>query len=148
MREIKLKPCPFCGGEAVTSLQTTDPENKFAFGWIGCQKCRCFINYINNAKGLKEAAEAWDRRADNRHFNPLPHTRENNRTKLISTGVARTAEEGWAYVVKKHITVKIPYCSICGERGDNAKGYKGVAVCVEDNSFCSYGERTGNNGKK
>ena len=43
-----------------------------------------------------------------------------NRTKLISTGVARTAEEGGAYVVKKHITVKVPYCSICGERGDNA----------------------------
>lgn len=42
------------------------------------------------------------------------------RTKLISTGVARTAEEGVAYVVKKHITVKVPYCSICGERGDNA----------------------------
>lgn len=61
----ELKPCPYCGGEAVTSFQTTDPENKFAFGWIGCQKCRCFINYINNAKGLKEAAEAWNRRADN-----------------------------------------------------------------------------------
>lgn len=42
------------------------------------------------------------------------------RTKLISTGVARTAEEGVAYVVKKHITVKVPYCSICSERGDNA----------------------------
>lgn len=41
------------------------------------------------------------------------------RTKLMSTGVARTAEEGGAYVVKKRITVKVPYCSICGERGDN-----------------------------
>lgn len=65
MPEIKLKPCPFCGGEAVTSFQTSDPENKFAFGWIGCQKCRCFINYINNAKGLKEAAEVWNRRINN-----------------------------------------------------------------------------------
>lgn len=65
MAEIKLKPCPFCGGKTVTSFQTTDPENKFEFGWIGCQKYRCFINYINNAKGLKEAAEAWNRRADN-----------------------------------------------------------------------------------
>lgn len=46
------------------SFQTTDPENKFAFGWIGCQKCRCFINYINNAKGLKEAAEAWNKAVD------------------------------------------------------------------------------------
>lgn len=65
MVEPELKPCPFCGGEAATSFQTTDPENKFEFGWIGCQKCKCFINYINNAKGLKEATEAWNRRADN-----------------------------------------------------------------------------------
>lgn len=32
MAEIKLKPCPFCGGKTVTSFQTTDPENKFEFG--------------------------------------------------------------------------------------------------------------------
>ena len=43
------------------------------------------------------------------------------RTKLMSTGVARTAEEGGAYVVKKHITVKVPYCSICGGRGGDDK---------------------------
>lgn len=65
MQDLKLKPCPFCGGEAVTSFQTTDPENKFAFGWVGCQNCRCFINYMNNAKGLKEATETWNRRAEN-----------------------------------------------------------------------------------
>lgn len=58
----ELKPCPFCGGEAKTSFTTTDLENKFEFGWIGCQRCRCFINYINNSRGLKEATEAWNRR--------------------------------------------------------------------------------------
>lgn len=42
-------------------------------------------------------------------------------TKLVSTGAARTAEEGGAYVVKKRITVKVPYCSICGERGGDDK---------------------------
>lgn len=39
-------------------------------------------------------------------------------------------------------------CYLHTEPCDNAKGYKGVAVCVEDNSFCSYGEREDNNGKK
>ena len=41
------------------------------------------------------------------------------RTKLRSTGVARTTEEGGAYIVKKHVVVDIPYCSECGERGDD-----------------------------
>ena len=38
-------------------------------------------------------------------------------------------------------------CYLHTEPCDNAKGYKGVAVCVEDNSFCNYGERTDNNAK-
>lgn len=42
------------------------------------------------------------------------------RTKLVSTGIAKVAEDGTAVIMKKHITVKVPYCSICGERGDNA----------------------------
>lgn len=42
------------------------------------------------------------------------------RTKLVSTGIARVAEDKTTVILKKHITVKIPYCSICGERGDNA----------------------------
>lgn len=42
------------------------------------------------------------------------------RTKLVSTGIARVAEDKTAVIMKKHITVKVPYCSICGERGDNA----------------------------
>lgn len=41
------------------------------------------------------------------------------RTKLVSTGIAKVAEDGAAVIMRKHITVKVPYCSICGERGDN-----------------------------
>lgn len=59
-----LLPCPFCGGEAKTSDTTTDEENKFKFGWIGCQECRVFINYINNQRGKLEASAAWNRRAN------------------------------------------------------------------------------------
>ena len=43
------------------------------------------------------------------------------RNKLVSTGIARVAEGGVAVNVKKHITVKVPYCSICGERGGDDK---------------------------
>lgn len=59
-----LKPCPFCGGDARMSETTTDRENKFEFGWIGCQKCRCFINYINNSRGKRKAVEVWNRRVN------------------------------------------------------------------------------------
>lgn len=58
-----LKDCPFCGGKATSSEQTTDKENKFEFGWIGCQKCHCSINYINNPTGKRLATESWNRRA-------------------------------------------------------------------------------------
>ena len=65
MPEIELKPCPFCGDEATASFKTTDPENKFEFGWIGCQKCRCHMDYYNTKRGLRESTEAWNRRGDN-----------------------------------------------------------------------------------
>lgn len=42
------------------------------------------------------------------------------RTKLVSTGIARVAEDKTAVIMKKHITVKVPYCSVCGSHGDNA----------------------------
>lgn len=60
----KLKPCPLCGGDAKTSDTTTDPQNKFRFGWIGCQDCQVFINYINNTGGRKKAEDAWNRRVN------------------------------------------------------------------------------------
>lgn len=37
----------------------------------------------------------------------------------MSTGIARVAEDKTAVIIKKHITVKIPYCSVCGDRGEN-----------------------------
>lgn len=61
---IELKPCPFCGGAAKTSDTTTDLENRFEWGWIGCQECRVFVNYINNPRGRKQAEDAWNRRVE------------------------------------------------------------------------------------
>ena len=40
------------------------------------------------------------------------------RIKLAPTGQIVVAEDGAALALKKHITVKVPYCSICGEHGD------------------------------
>lgn len=59
---IKLKPCPLCGGDAETNYTTVDPDNKFTYGWVGCQKCHLFINYKNNLRGMEQAHKAWNRR--------------------------------------------------------------------------------------
>lgn len=53
----KLKPCPFCGGEAA-QRDFTEP---FVNGWVGCQKCHCFINWVKGGK--PEAVAVWNRRA-------------------------------------------------------------------------------------
>ncbi len=37
----------------------------------------------------------------------------------MSTGIAKVAEDGAAVIMKKHITIKVPYCSVCGGRGEN-----------------------------
>lgn len=52
----ELRACPFCGGEA-SERNFTEP---FKNGWVGCQKCRCFIEWVKEGKLL--AVAAWNRR--------------------------------------------------------------------------------------
>lgn len=52
----ELKRCPHCGKEAA-ERDFTEP---FVNGWVGCQKCHCFINWVKNGKHL--AVEAWNNR--------------------------------------------------------------------------------------
>ena len=66
----ELKPCPFCGGEASASC-----ERKANYLYmvsmpiftiecrVGCEKCG--IYFRQNSVRYEEAAEAWNRRADN-----------------------------------------------------------------------------------
>lgn len=53
----ELKPCPLCGGEA-GEKKTFD---RFARGWIGCPKCKLYINWQVSDR---EAREKWNRRAE------------------------------------------------------------------------------------
>ena len=53
---IKLKPCPFCGGEARRYCGKTD------FHGIVCKKCSAKI-YGYGSQGA--ATKAWNRRVDN-----------------------------------------------------------------------------------
>ena len=66
MAEPKLKPCPFCGGEA--ELTYTNDNNHMPF--VRC-KYGCFLNppchgnqYPWRFKTVKDAVEAWNRRTE------------------------------------------------------------------------------------
>lgn len=59
---MELKKCPFCGGEATTSeLQNIEPIIQ-GWGWIGCPKCKIFIEYVRGEFGKKQAIATWNRR--------------------------------------------------------------------------------------
>ena len=60
----KLKPCPFCGGKV--SLTYYSADNTYNFWHSGVNSCAAAdpIRFDGEyVKSLKEAAEAWNRRA-------------------------------------------------------------------------------------
>lgn len=62
MTEIKLKPCPFCGGKAEFE---TNVNVLYKTIWVCCKKCK--VNTMNFESDLyscaaEKAAEAWNRR--------------------------------------------------------------------------------------
>lgn len=65
---MELKPCPFCGGKV--SLTYSSYDNMFNFWHSENGPITCFaaepIEFDGYwVKSLKEAADAWNRRADN-----------------------------------------------------------------------------------
>ena len=55
--EIKLKPCPCCGGPATMEHGAEESEN----GWVVCMECGLSTRYYDDPA---MAAEAWNRRAE------------------------------------------------------------------------------------
>lgn len=77
MSEIKLKPCPFCGGEAWTfHIPENDEYETKLHEWIwrmpgrwlvGCDTQLCMLNINNMPETFdseQEATEAWNKRAE------------------------------------------------------------------------------------
>lgn len=56
----KLKPCPFCGGEA--EITKTFLYGKVAGYFASCKKCDCQLRTYASKQGAKNS---WNRRADN-----------------------------------------------------------------------------------
>ncbi len=60
MTEIKLKTCPFCGGEA--KFQTAYKQDRI---WVCCSKCKAVSNQFESnlySSAAEDAAKAWNRR--------------------------------------------------------------------------------------
>ncbi len=60
---MKIKPCPFCGGEAVAK----EHKNRFTEWWIvSCPNCH--VSQTGNSYEFKfEAVDEWNKRAGEHH---------------------------------------------------------------------------------
>lgn len=66
MAEIELKPCPFCGGKATFKNEQFYGCNAVI---VICNDCMAKSKYCTGAYLYDQAAEAWNRRADNEKSN-------------------------------------------------------------------------------
>ena len=57
----KLKPCPFCGSEAIMQTFKTAAEKDARFR-VKCSSCFCETNWDNFS--AEDAKELWNRRVD------------------------------------------------------------------------------------
>lgn len=68
-----LKPCPFCGGEAIAKLSSAkwvDEAYRGKIFVVGCKECSCTtspylaLNIIDRCEAKRQAIAAWNRRAE------------------------------------------------------------------------------------
>ena len=101
MSEIKLKPCPFCGGEAFCYVSgRIEPEMPDMF-WVRCKNCDVVTkSYTTREKAIKK----WNTRAQGwipAEFFGLPENNEHNSVFWITiecdSGHRRTVKARWDY---------------------------------------------------
>ena len=59
----KLKPCPFCGGEATTSHGVAGMSGRYCF--VSCEKCQSKTRrfFVWNNEAEQDAIKVWNTRA-------------------------------------------------------------------------------------
>lgn len=101
---MKLKPCPFCGGEANKSACALDYPtcNVRAYAW--CKQCGAEIHKDGNVKIskqlLKEAMSAWNNRSEPPNKPLTLEELENSRGEplwivLIAKSTGKQGRSGW-----------------------------------------------------
>ena len=96
--EAKLKPCPFCGGEAVRMDFLDNPPFKEMKGtrYFGCRNC-CVVSFSHMTEA--EAIEAWNTRHERADVAQVTH--------CCPCGAQRTCQiepikSGSRYMVSKY----------------------------------------------
>ncbi len=56
---VELKPCPFCGGEAILSESHTVADETFGLCFVFCKSCRAETSLYSIKQ---EAIDAWNKR--------------------------------------------------------------------------------------
>ena len=60
-KRCRMKPCPFCGGEADFERYDLSSGSGIA---VKCSVCKAQVFRNTNAGGMNAALEAWDRRTE------------------------------------------------------------------------------------
>ena len=143
MSEIKLKPCPFCGGEAWTFHipENNEYETKL-HEWIwrtpgrwlvGCDTQLCMLNINNMPETFaseQEAAEAWNKRAE------LPERKKGKWIRKSATAWSWTCsccqkDDSYAYSAGESFEPDVLqdlFCPNCG-----AQMYEEASGCQKSN---------------
>ena len=117
MSEIKLKPCPFCGGKAYYRTPTHLKGTAFDVMTVECKQCGAspyaveVYEYDTEENKRKAIAEFWNRRVDN--------------AALVHAYWKRVdKDDGGHDTVCSHCSTPIvtyletPYCHNCGAKMD------------------------------
>lgn len=75
MSEMKLKPCPFCGGEAKTGVSIANQsfDSDYVEFRVYCSKCHidkhwvvdCYGTFEDAETAMRRVTEDWNTRGDN-----------------------------------------------------------------------------------
>lgn len=120
MSEIELKPCPFCGGEAILYKEEI-PDGKISYhtARIKCDNCGCATRqyiidgYYGSTDTVEDCISTWNNR------------KQNNTAPVVLCKDCK-------YYRKMY--------KLCSCRSDKFNVY------LNDNDFCSFGERMTDNG--
>lgn len=68
MNEIKLKPCPFCGGEAKLQTSMSISLQRISIAYVMCEECKAATDAVfeyefeSDDAFIYEAIKRWNRR--------------------------------------------------------------------------------------
>ena len=81
---INLKPCPFCGGEAILVKDIRD-GNDGNIHYVKCQQCSANAGAYFQGNSLRNAVEAWNKRPEplRGQYNNVVLKVDPNKNKLL-----------------------------------------------------------------